>query len=58
MKKEAEKLHIPFLGNIPLNKKIRKQSDDGKPCIVDDPKGDISKIFISIAKNLDHSLKN
>lgn len=30
-KAEAEKLDIPFLGEVPLNAKIRKKSDEGEP---------------------------
>ncbi len=56
--KEANKHELPFLGNIPINKKLREQSDQGKPCCIDDPESDISKIYFSIAKNLNHSLNN
>ncbi len=55
-KKEAEKFKIPFLGNIPLDKKLRKQSDEGTPCCIKDPDGEISKKYISIAKNLNDKL--
>jgi len=57
-KNEAEKFQIPFLGDIPLDKKLRLHSDEGKPCCIDDPNGEISKKYLSIAKNLDASLKN
>ncbi len=30
-RKEAERLKVPFLGEIPLNAEIRKNSDEGKP---------------------------
>ena len=57
-KNEAEKFQIPFLGDIPIDKKLRLQSDEGKPCCIDDPNGEISKKYLSIAKNLDNSLIN
>ena len=56
-KKESEKFGIPFLGNIPLNIKIRKQSDEGRPSYIDDPSGEISNIYISIAKNIYQTLE-
>ncbi len=34
---EAERLRIPFLGSIPLNKKIREYADAGTPLILADP---------------------
>ena len=53
---EAEKFQIPFLGSIPIDKKLRVQSDEGKPCCIDEPDGEMSKRYISIAKNLNQSL--
>tara|TARA_B100000575_G_scaffold291756_1_gene298427 strand:- start:482 stop:1525 length:1044 start_codon:yes stop_codon:yes gene_type:complete len=54
-RKDAEKFKIPFLGNIPINKRLRKKSDEGIPCCIDEPNGEMSKIFISIAKNINQS---
>ncbi len=58
VKKEANKFNIPFLGNIPINKNLRKQSDIGQPSYINEADSEISKIFISIAKNLENKLKN
>ncbi len=57
-KKEAEKFKVPFLGHIPINKNLRKQSDNGTPCCVDDPNGEISKIYTTIAKQINVSLNS
>ncbi len=57
-KKEAHKFNIPFLGEIPIDSKLRHQSDSGIPCYIDNPEGDISQKFISIAKQLDKSLSS
>ncbi len=57
-KKEALNFGIPFLGEIPINKKLREQSDNGRPSCIDDPNGEISKKFISIAQNLNLTLKS
>ena len=50
-KNEAEKFEIPFLGEIPIDKRLIKQSDEGKPSCIDNPDSDISKKYISMAKN-------
>ncbi len=57
VKKESENFKIPYLGNIPLDKKLRKQSDEGRPSIIDDPNGEISEKYISIAKKVDLGLQ-
>ena len=56
VKKEAEEFKIPFLGEIPINTNLRIQSDNGIPALIDNPDGEISQNFISIAKNLIKSL--
>ena len=56
--KEAEKFKVPFLGKIPINKKLREQSDQGVPCCIDNINSEISNIYINIAKNLKDNLNN
>tara|TARA_B100000575_G_scaffold53901_1_gene40437 strand:+ start:1740 stop:2774 length:1035 start_codon:yes stop_codon:yes gene_type:complete len=56
VKNEAEKFEIPFLGEIPIDKRLREQSDEGKPSCIDDPDNAISKKYITIAENLNKSL--
>ena len=56
VKKEAEEFNIPFLGEIPIDTNLRIQSDNGIPALIDNPNGEISKKFISIAKNLKKQL--
>ncbi len=56
VKKEAEEFKIPFLGEIPIDTNLRIQSDNGIPALIDNPEGEISKKFISIAKSLKESL--
>ena len=57
-KKESEKFKIPFLGNIPIDKRLREQSDEGIPACIDNPDGEIAKKFISIARDLNQKLEN
>ncbi len=49
-KKEAEKFQIPFLGTLPLDKELRVQSDEGRPSCIDNPKGNIAKKYLEIAR--------
>ncbi|WP_417667042.1 iron-sulfur cluster carrier protein ApbC [Roseibium sp.] len=46
---EAEKLGVPFLGEVPLNMQIRETSDAGTPVVVSDPDGPHAKIYRDIA---------
>jgi ATP-binding protein involved in chromosome partitioning len=48
-KAEAEKLDLPFLGEIPLDKKVRERSDSGEPIVVSDPDSKHAEIYKSIA---------
>ena len=57
-KNEANKFQIPFLGDIPISKELRIQSDCGKPSCIENPESEISKKYISIAKNLNEYLNN
>ncbi len=58
VKNEAEKFKIPFLGEIPIDKRLREQSDEGVPSCIDNPNNSISKKYINIARNLNDSLNN
>ena len=52
----AEKLDIPFLGEVPLVADQRKYADLGQPVAVFDPNGEQAAIFRSIAENVVKSL--
>ena len=49
-KKEAINSETPFLGELPIDKNLRIQSDEGKPACISNPDGEIAKIYLSIAK--------
>ena len=49
-RKEAERLGVPFLGEIPLHMEIRAKSDLGQPVVASDPKGPHAKIYCEIAE--------
>jgi ATP-binding protein involved in chromosome partitioning len=48
----AKRLNIPFLGEIPLEQKIRAQGDVGKPITASDPTSSVAQTYLKIAKNL------
>ncbi len=48
-RREAEKLGVDFLGEVPLHIDIRETSDGGQPIVVSKPESDFAKIYRSIA---------
>ncbi|MFN0262976.1 Mrp/NBP35 family ATP-binding protein [Tepidamorphus sp. 3E244] len=51
-KAEAEKIGVPFLGDVPLHMDIREKSDSGRPPVASDPDGQHAKIFGEIASQV------
>jgi ATP-binding protein involved in chromosome partitioning len=58
--------NIDLLGSLPLDIKIREQSDSGKPTVIAEPDSEIAKVYKTIARkaaskiaiaSLDHSGK-
>lgn len=49
---EAEKLGVPFLGEVPLTMAIREGSDGGRPIVVTDPEGVHAKVYRGIAEKV------
>ena len=49
-RKEAERLGVPFLGEVPLNMTIRETSDSGRPVVAIDPNGPQARAYAEIAK--------
>jgi len=53
----AEKLRVPFLGEIPLVPRIRETSDTGNPVSVSAPESAEAKAFLDLAKQVAASLE-
>ncbi len=49
---EAERLGVPYLGEIPLAIPIRETSDAGRPIVVAEPNGAHAEAYLSIARRL------
>lgn len=51
-REEAERLGVPFLGEIPLDPAIRETADDGRPIVVSDPAGPHAAVYRAIAREV------
>ncbi|MGO4573859.1 P-loop NTPase [Microvirga sp. 2TAF3] len=49
---EAERLGVPFLGEVPLNMSIRELSDAGRPVVAVDPDGPHAAIYKNMAQQV------
>ena len=49
---EAQRLGVPFLGEVPLNMVIRETSDAGRPVVATDPDGPQARVYREIAAKL------
>ncbi len=48
-RKEAERIGVPFLGEVPLTMNIRETSDAGTPLVATEPNGIVAGIYREIA---------
>jgi ATP-binding protein involved in chromosome partitioning len=55
---EAERLGVPFLGEIPLHMSIRATSDSGTPVVDSEPDGPHAAIYRAIGAKIRDQLKN
>ena len=55
-RREAERLHAPFLGEIPLDTAIREGGDRGRPLVADSPTSPLAKAFLEVAERVEHAL--
>jgi len=51
-RKEAERLGVPFLGEVPLHMSIREKSDSGLPVVATEPDGEHARIFRDTASKV------
>ncbi len=55
-RKEAEKLGVPFLGEVPLDIAIRAHSDDGRPVVASMPESPQANALLEIARRVAETL--
>ena len=53
---EADRLGVPFLGEVPLHMAIRETSDAGRPVVATDPDGPHAKVYREIAARVREKL--
>ncbi len=51
-RKEAERLGVPFLGEVPLNMTLRETSDAGRPVVAVDPDGAQARAYKDMARQV------
>ena len=51
-RREAARLRVPLLGEVPIDVATREAGDRGMPVVLEDPKCAVSSIFLSIADKL------
>jgi len=56
-RQEAERLAVPFLGEIPLHMSIRVTSDSGTPVVESEPEGDHAAIYRAIGAKVRDQLQ-
>jgi len=52
VRKTADEFNKEFLGEIPINPKVGKSGDNGKPIVEENPDNEISKIYLDLAKKI------
>jgi ATP-binding protein involved in chromosome partitioning len=55
-RREAERLGVEFLGEVPLDIAIRETSDDGRPIVVSRPESEHAQVFRRMASRLAEQL--
>jgi len=48
----CEDYHVPYLGALPLDIRIREQADSGRPTVVADPDSKVAQIYRDIARKV------
>jgi len=48
----SKRLGVPFLGEIPLDPKVRRDGDEGRPVVKSDPKSPVARAFLDIAEHI------
>ncbi len=56
-RREAERLDVPFLGEVPLHMDVRAYSDAGTPITVKEPESEHAKIYRDIAAKVWDNMK-
>jgi ATP-binding protein involved in chromosome partitioning len=56
-RKAAEQFQAPFLGEIPLDARVREGGDSGKPIVLSKPESPAAQSFLKAAESLERALR-
>src|SRR5947208_5482679 len=54
--REAKRLRVPLLGQIPIDIATRESGDRGRPIVAEDPKSPVAKEFAKVARQIRETL--
>lgn len=54
---ESERLGVPLLGEIPIDKEIMNSTDNGKPLVLSQPDSPVSYVYVQIAERIHTTLQ-
>ena len=49
---EAERLGTDYLGDIPIDPKLRESGDEGEPLVIRDPESPVTEAFLALAEEV------
>ena len=52
----AERYDVPLLGDLPLDIRIREETDDGRPTVAVDPDGPLARSYLHAARRMSAEL--
>ncbi|MBC8323491.1 MAG: Mrp/NBP35 family ATP-binding protein [Candidatus Marinimicrobia bacterium] len=55
---ESERLGVPLLGEIPIDKEIMDSTDNGKPLVLSHPDSPVSHVYVKIADRIHTALNS
>jgi len=56
-RRTAEQLHVPFLGEIPLDTRVALGGDSGRPIVAGEPKSDVTEAYLRIAEQVARAVR-
>ena len=56
-RRTAEQLHVPFLGEIPLDTRVALGGDSGRPIVAGEPKSEVTEAYLRIAEQVARAVR-
>ena len=56
-RRTAEQLHVPFLGEIPLDTRVAIGGDAGRPIVAGEPKSEVTESYLRIAEQVARAVR-